>query len=296
MSQPEILSTNAHQQLCSVNALPLSCEAASVTPTHLTYSHLTVYCRSKKSLVTFTDWNPLHLVFLTKWMNDMGAQEFLNQMFIIPATTYYNLAKQQWGNNSLIVLFMMKVCTFGCCGFMTHCKFVIVVSLLDFHCFPLIWSCFKHSLLLFSSPNSYGAFCKNCFISIEQDQSSRYFQRINRYVCLENHSINLKCCFNDTLLNQVLSRSIAFFKVKISLFLMLFEPLITLKKCVYIFSFDFFFSNSRYLIIYFILDRTSLAEYIKSARHMLGPRYQSMRGSVITLFNTGVLVLTLHSL
>lgn len=42
----------------------------------------------------------------------------------------------------------------------------------------------------------------------------------------------------------------------------------------------------------FILEWISLAEYIKSERHVLGLKYQSVQGYVITLSNTGVLVLT----
>ena len=66
---------------------------------------------------------------------------------------------------------------------------------------------------------------------------------------------------------------------------MLFIPLISLKECVS-------FSNSRHLISYFILEWTSLAECIRSVRHMPGLKYQSVQASVMVLLNTGVPLLT----
>lgn len=59
---------------------------------------------------------------------------------------------------------------------------------------------------------------------------------------------------------------------------MLFAQLITLKGYVIFFS--------GHLIIYF------LAENIKSVKHMLGLRYHSVQSSVLTLLNTGALMLS----
>lgn len=66
--------------------------------------------------------------------------------------------------------------------------------------------------------------------------------------------------------------------------------------CIYSFFLLFYFSSSWHLIIYFILEWTSLVKYIKSVQHMLGLRNQSVQSGVIILLNTGVLVLTPRSL
>lgn len=89
----------------SFNALPQTCEAASVTLTPF-------YLKKKKKHTssTFTHWKPLRLVFLTKWRRYVRVQK--KQMFIIPATVYHGLSEHRWGSNSLIVLFMMKLRTF----------------------------------------------------------------------------------------------------------------------------------------------------------------------------------------
>lgn len=123
------------------NALPLTSEAASVTltPFYLFPSQ----CALKKESNTFSRWNPLHLVFLTKWTEGCGGVK--KQMFIIPATVYHRLSEQQWGSNSLIALFMMKLCTFQTLWFLQ--LVVNVLQLLDFYCFPLKKSLSKHSLL-----------------------------------------------------------------------------------------------------------------------------------------------------
>lgn len=113
--------THSHEKLMgSLNALPLTWDLISVTLTTLYFK------KNKHNNIWSTIWNPLHLLFFTKWTGYNGEQQ--KQMFIIPATAIHSCCDPSRGSNSSVVLFMMKLCSllFIGCGFITHCKFVLV--------------------------------------------------------------------------------------------------------------------------------------------------------------------------
>lgn len=100
------------------DAPPLTCEAASVTltPFYLFSSHCVLKSlkKKKKNLKCLYQLksSASGISHQVNGGHGGGVRPFLKQMFTIPATAHYSLSEQQWGSNGLIVLFMMRRCTF----------------------------------------------------------------------------------------------------------------------------------------------------------------------------------------